>query len=203
MANNRLPFGLCKKYGIDLPDDATPKDAWDALKENGIEFVEDEEPTVVEPSDVIDDNGYDHTAKGNKDETSGAISGAIDPNSERGQAHANRYYESIRKRKDDVPSIARNTGFSEDDIKRIKDYIFIDEHDLETGRSRFDPSCYMAHSWQRLIEGKIEPEDIVLLQHELAEIELTAQGLSQAEAHLLASRKFNYDLMIRQKRKGK
>lgn len=31
MANNRLPFGLCKKYGIELPKGATPRDAWAAL----------------------------------------------------------------------------------------------------------------------------------------------------------------------------
>ena len=31
MANNRLPFGLCKKYGVDLPENATPRDAWAAL----------------------------------------------------------------------------------------------------------------------------------------------------------------------------
>ena len=31
MANNRLPFGLCKQYGIKLPKNATPKDAWEAL----------------------------------------------------------------------------------------------------------------------------------------------------------------------------
>lgn len=31
-ANNRLPYGLCKRYGIILPDDATPHDAWEALK---------------------------------------------------------------------------------------------------------------------------------------------------------------------------
>ena len=31
MANNRLPFGLRKKYGIQLPKNATPKDAWAAL----------------------------------------------------------------------------------------------------------------------------------------------------------------------------
>ena len=37
----KLPFGLCKKYGIDLPDDATPRDAWDALKGIGIS-VKDE-----------------------------------------------------------------------------------------------------------------------------------------------------------------
>ena len=37
----KLPFGLCKKYGIDLPDDATPRDAWNALKGIGIS-VKDE-----------------------------------------------------------------------------------------------------------------------------------------------------------------
>ncbi len=30
--NYGLPYGLCKKYGIELPDGATPKDAWDALR---------------------------------------------------------------------------------------------------------------------------------------------------------------------------
>lgn len=30
--NTRLPFGLCKKYHIGLPDNATPRDAWDALR---------------------------------------------------------------------------------------------------------------------------------------------------------------------------
>ena len=31
--NTSLPFGLCKRYGIPLPKDATPRQAWDALKE--------------------------------------------------------------------------------------------------------------------------------------------------------------------------
>lgn len=30
--NIGLPFGLCKKYGVTVPDGATPRDAWDALK---------------------------------------------------------------------------------------------------------------------------------------------------------------------------
>lgn len=34
--NTRLPFGLCQKYGIALPKDATPRDAWDALAGRGI-----------------------------------------------------------------------------------------------------------------------------------------------------------------------
>lgn len=32
--NIGLPFGLCAKYGIYLPSTATPRDAWDALKDN-------------------------------------------------------------------------------------------------------------------------------------------------------------------------
>ena len=32
-ANNSLPFGLCKEYGIELPDDAEPYDVWMALHE--------------------------------------------------------------------------------------------------------------------------------------------------------------------------
>lgn len=34
--NTRLPFGLCKRFGIDLPDGATPRDAWDALSGKGV-----------------------------------------------------------------------------------------------------------------------------------------------------------------------
>jgi hypothetical protein len=47
MANNRLPFGLCKKYGIKLPTNATPKDAWEALKKNGIEYIENEKTNNI------------------------------------------------------------------------------------------------------------------------------------------------------------
>ena len=31
-----LPYGLCKKYGIKLPEKATPQQAWSALKKKGI-----------------------------------------------------------------------------------------------------------------------------------------------------------------------
>ncbi|MCD8201929.1 MAG: hypothetical protein LUD47_07685 [Clostridia bacterium] len=34
--NTRLPFGLCMQYGIELPEDATPGDAWKALEGKGI-----------------------------------------------------------------------------------------------------------------------------------------------------------------------
>lgn len=47
--NTRLPFGLCKKYGIPLPDYATPRMAWEALKRG----------TGLTPDQI-----YDHLASG-------------------------------------------------------------------------------------------------------------------------------------------
>ena len=55
MANNRIPFGLCRKYHIELPEGATPKDAWEALKKNGIEYFEQEESTVIDPSSLLNE----------------------------------------------------------------------------------------------------------------------------------------------------
>jgi len=34
--NTKLPFGLCKRYGIDVGNDWTPRDAWAALSDKGI-----------------------------------------------------------------------------------------------------------------------------------------------------------------------
>ena len=47
--NTRLPFGLCKRYGIPLPDYATPRMAWEALKRG----------TGLTPDQI-----YDHLASG-------------------------------------------------------------------------------------------------------------------------------------------
>ena len=126
------------------------------------------------------------------EQTSGATSGAVDPDSERGQEHAERFYEEMRHRKDDISSIAKNTGFSKNDIEKIKNYIFFDEHDLSTGRGRFYPNCDMAHSWQRLIDGKGTDADVLMLKHELMECSLVKQGYSQSEAHNLTNKKYNY-----------
>lgn len=47
--NTGLPFGLCKKYRVPLPDDASPRDAWAAL----------EGKTGLKPDQV-----YEHLASG-------------------------------------------------------------------------------------------------------------------------------------------
>ena len=124
---------------------------------------------------------------------SGAISGALDSNSDRALEHAERYYEEVRHFTTDIKRIAKNTGFREQDIERIKKYVFTEEHDLATGRHRFDPSYDMAVSWQRLMQGKdIRPYDITLLNHEMYELILVESGMTQDQAHREASMLYNY-----------
>lgn len=121
------------------------------------------------------------------------IYGAVtDPLSTKALKHAEMYYEEIRKRSTDVKTIARNTGFEESEIHRIKNYIFMESHKLDDGYRRFDASFEIASSWQRLIENRIEKHDITLLKHELLEIRLTEQGIDQRPAHNYAENQFNY-----------
>ena len=125
---------------------------------------------------------------------SGAVSGALSPVSKEAQAHAEQYYESVRKMKTDVKNISNNTGFSESDILQIKNHVFIEEHDLGGDiPERFYPNYAMAQSWQRLIDGKnIQKHDITLLHHEKMESDLMKKGLSQLKAHRISEKKYNY-----------
>lgn len=122
----------------------------------------------------------------------GAIS---DPEGVKAQKHAEMYYEEIRKMTTDVHRIARNTGYKESDILKVKNYLFMDMHDLDTGYKRFDPSFHIAQSWQRLMSKNadcIEKHDITLIQHELLEINLVANGTPQSVAHEYAQGTYNY-----------
>ena len=62
MANNRIAYGLCKKYGIKLPKDATPYEAWDALKKNGYTANEDSEE-YIEPKQYRQNTSYQDIRK--------------------------------------------------------------------------------------------------------------------------------------------
>lgn len=123
----------------------------------------------------------------------GSIAGALDPLSPRAEKHAIQYYESVRHMKTDAERIAKNTGWEKEKITEIKNHVFIQEHDLLDGHRRFDPSFEMAQSWQRLIEGKdIRECDLVLLKHEYLELTLMKKGYSQNDAHIIASKKYDY-----------
>lgn len=122
----------------------------------------------------------------------GAISGALNPYSKAAEKHATQYYESVRHMKTDTLHISRSTGISQNKIDKIKNHVFISEHDLIDGKRRFDPDYEMAQSWQRLINANFREQDIVLLKHEYAELRYMEKGFSQYEAHLKASKKYNF-----------
>lgn len=60
-AHLRLPFGLCKKYGISLPPDATPRDAWNALKGIGIQPGEEYDKFFDDKNKDSKDNSQGET----------------------------------------------------------------------------------------------------------------------------------------------
>lgn len=126
----------------------------------------------------------------------GGISGGItDPYSDEALDHAEMYYESLRKRKPtEVGVIAERTPFTSEQILLIRNYLFINEHELDDGFRRFDCSFEIAQSWQRLsdVNMTIEPHDLTLIEHELLEIRLVQDGLSQREAHERATARYNY-----------
>ena len=110
---------------------------------------------------------------------------------------AENYYDTMRKRNDDIGKIARNTGFSEKDIRSIKEHVFINSHILDYGRGRFDANYDMAIAWQRLINGNFEDRDLVLLNHELLESIIEKEyNCTYREAHNMAEEKHAWDKII-------
>lgn len=123
------------------------------------------------------------------------VSGAriTNPYGKTAEEHAERYYGLVRSMSTDVSRIAEATGYSQDVIQKVKNYIFVDRHDLgDLEPRRFDPSFAMAQSWQRLVDGRPEPHDLTMIRHEIMEQELINSGMSQYEAHIETSKNYNY-----------
>ncbi len=121
------------------------------------------------------------------------ITGARDPYGAAAHKHADKYYDFVRSIRTDCAQIAFNTGMDIKTIEAIKQYLFMDTHNLRVGIQRFDADFMIAQSWQRLMDGKrILPHDLTLLHHEELEMAMVKNGLSQDEAHIEASKKFNY-----------
>ena len=112
--------------------------------------------------------------------------------------HAETYYTAVRKMRTDVRKIAKNTGMKKRDIAEIKSYIFEEEHSIYGHVRRFDPSYEMAQSWQRLIDGRnIQEQDIILLKHEMMELQLVKDGIPLEVAHTQASKAFDFAKYVR------
>jgi hypothetical protein len=77
-------------------------------------------------------------------------------------------YAAIRNA-DDVAQIARNTGWPEYRIQRVKDHVFYHLHQLDEKVDCFDPDPDIADAWIRLQQGNFISEDLRLLEHEYYE----------------------------------
>jgi SPP1 gp7 family putative phage head morphogenesis protein len=121
---------------------------------------------------------------------------------DRRETESEDYYNSIRKREDDILKISQNTNWSEKSITQIKNHIFNDKHILRNGEIGILDSDYdMSVAWQRLINGQYEQRDILLLKHEYIEsINEKKDNLTNLQAHRIAEEKYNwYEKLIEEK----
>jgi uncharacterized protein YukE len=93
---------------------------------------------------------------------------------------ADQAYDSIRSA-DDIGAAATTAsryGFSEDDVRLVKDHVFFDEHlkdmygEAEVGR--FDANPRIVEAWQRIVDGNPHPADLDWLAHERYEAKFMA-----------------------------
>ena len=133
----------------------------------------------------------------------GALNDTNDPFGSKRALHAKKYYEAVRSRNKEIEinKIANNTGYRSQDIEKIYNHIFIDEHIFADGRKeRFYPDYNMANSWARLREGKnIQKKDLVLLDHEMFELSLMKlYNYVYERAHKEAEKLYNYAILVKE-----
>ena len=87
MSNQRIAYGLCKKYGIKLKDGATPADAWKDLKEAG--HGDEVEKETAGGSDKEENNVEASNPKklSEKMNVEGELSSDVNPDEEDKQAY--------------------------------------------------------------------------------------------------------------------
>lgn len=125
----------------------------------------------------------------------GALTSKNDPDYSKRDAHAKRYYSSIRNSDQSsiVKAISENVDIDEQTVNEAIKHIFYTKHQLEKGFTYFDEDYDMAQSIQRLRTGRdIQPHDLILLQHEALESKYMSSGMAYDEAHGKAETEYNY-----------
>lgn len=142
-------------------------------------------------------------------ESTGGLSGALgalndsnDPDRKRRDAHAERYYEELRRSKPEpiIKRLSKNTGIPFKAARRVFNHVFINEHELYDGEvKRFDPSYEMSESFRRLLSGeKIQKHDMILVYHEwLESVFMDRYGIKYREAHDKTCEDYDYDKALR------
>lgn len=127
----------------------------------------------------------------NKKQTGGKQYAPFDKNDPRDVAAAKAYKKISRR--NDIKTIADNSGFTKKEIKQIKRHIFYNKHKTYNGYKILDPDYDMAVAWNRLYNGEQLDRDILLLNHELLESTLEKRyNLTISEAHARATEKYDW-----------
>lgn len=90
---------------------------------------------------------------------------------------AETIYDSIRGCDTDICDIAENLGYKAENIKKVKDHLFYQTHELDrygalgepSEYKKFDPDFYQALAWKRLESGTHTQDDVTWIKHECAE----------------------------------
>ena len=182
------------------------KSVKDSLKKNGITQKEFRAGITSEMA-KLGGTSKDFAALSSKEQQnikskiiqSGAINTKTEQGYKRAAKHAARYYEEIRKRNENttVNTIAKVTNMKVDEARRGFRHLFVEEHELETGKSRFFPDYEIAQSTQRILNKEPLSHDKILFKHENLESLYMAQGLNAREAHELANKEFNYEQAVK------
>ena len=101
-------------------------------------------------------------------------------------------YNNFKRDNKDIAKIVKSTGLKEKHIKLIKSHIFFKRKKIYGVMRLLDPSIDMAESWQRLIDGNFNKNDITLLKHEYMELRLMEKGMNFHDAHGRAVKDYFY-----------
>ena len=134
---------------------------------------------------------------------SGALNDRNDPYRKKRENHAEKYYESVRKRDKNIEiknilssllKFKETEHFTYKDVEKVYNHIFIKKYKLNKGYKNFDPDYDMSQSWQRLREGKnIKKHDLIMVLHEKLEYEyMNVEKLEYDEAHKRTNEKYDY-----------
>ncbi|MCY9786723.1 hypothetical protein KIK06_22825 [Nocardiopsis sp. EMB25] len=101
-------------------------------------------------------------------------------------------YERIREAAGDVEAISELTGVDQGVVNRIKEHIFLRDHDVAVGanevsRGRFTPMGHIANWWEQATQGKVPDSEKEFfrrwIEHEAIESKLMEWGMPYNSSH--------------------
>lgn len=101
-------------------------------------------------------------------------------------------YDAIAVRTDDIAAIAENIGVDPAVIERVKQHLFVDEHEIalgpnRTGTGQFSPMAEISDPWVAAANGTLAGDELAsfrrLLAHEYVEARLMEAGLPYRSSH--------------------